>query len=295
MQDHNVFAGAFVDRSGERRKDPDWLTRAANDADSRFVPVWNQRCLVAGDPPATVLLERRKLGATVDEREFIFLGTFRGHPAFAFSVDAVEAPFPELGEFRELRYLGTVLPPDEANLVAHARALVLWHASQIYCGICGAPSRAAAGGNSRICVNPECGREIFPRVDPAIIVLVSKGERCLLGRQGAWPEGIYSTIAGFVEPGESLEDSVRREVFEETNVRVGRVRYHSSQPWPFPSSLMLGFFASAETSEISLNDGELEDARWFTREELRSDFPKLPFQISIARRLVDHWLDFGEP
>ena len=295
MQDHNVFAGAFVDRSGERRKDPDWLTRAANGADSRFVPVWNQRCLIAGDPPATVLLERRELGERVDDRELIFLGTFRGRPAFALSVDAAEAPFPELGEFRELRYLGTVLPPDEANLAAHARALVLWHASQVYCGTCGSPSRAAAGGNSRVCVNAECGREIFPRVDPAIIVLVSDGERCLLGRQGAWPEGIYSTIAGFVEPGESLEDSVRREVFEETNIRVGRVRYHSSQPWPFPSSLMLGFFASAETSEISLNDGELEDARWFTREELRSDFPELPFSISIARRLVDHWLDDGEP
>jgi NAD+ diphosphatase len=293
MQDHNVFAGAFVDRSGERRKDPDWLARAANHADSRFVPVWNQRCLVAGDPPATLLLERAQLGDTVDESELIFLGTFHSHPAFALSVNGSEPPFTGLGEFRDLRYLGTVLPPDEANLVAHARALVLWHASQVYCGSCGSASRASAGGNSRVCVNARCGREIFPRVDPAIIVLVSDRERCLLGRQGAWPEGIYSTIAGFVEPGESLEDSVRREVYEETNVRVGRVQYHSSQPWPFPSSLMLGFFATADSSTISLNDGELEDARWFSREELRSGYPKLPFSISIARRLVDHWLDHG--
>jgi NAD+ diphosphatase len=139
-------------------------------------------------------------------------------------------------------------------------------------------------------MNNDCRREIFPRVDPAIIVLVSDGDRCLLGRQASWPEGRYSTVAGFVEPGESLEDSVRREVYEETNIRVGTVSYHSSQPWPFPSSLMLGFMAEATSSDITLNDGELEDAQWFTRKELRSGFPKLPFQISIARRLVDYWL-----
>ena len=127
-------------------------------------------------------------------------------------------------------------------------------------------------------------------MDPAIIVLVSNGERCLLGRQTTWPEGRYSTIAGFVEPGESLEDAVRREVAEETNIEVGEVDYHSSQPWPFPSSLMLGFSAEALSGEILLNDGELEDAQWFTREELLSGFPKLPYRLSIARRLVDNWL-----
>jgi NAD+ diphosphatase len=133
-------------------------------------------------------------------------------------------------------------------------------------------------------------------VDPAIIVLVASGDRCLLGRQANWPEGRYSTIAGFVEPGESLEDAVRREVYEETNVRVGAVHYHSSQPWPFPSSLMLGFFAEATSTDIALNDGELDDARWFTREELLgSDLPKLPFRISISRRLVDDWIDLGKP
>jgi NAD+ diphosphatase len=120
---------------------------------------------------------------------------------------------------------------------------------------------------------------------------VSGGDECLLGRQTAWPEGRYSTVAGFVEPGESLEDAVRREVWEETNISVGEVRYHSSQPWPFPSSLMLGFTAFAESRDIRLNDGELEDAEWFTRKELRSGFPKLPYRLSIARRLVDDWLN----
>ena len=293
MENHNVFAGAFVDRNGERRKDPDWLSSALDSDDSRFVPVWGERCLVGGDPQHAVMLERRQIDEFVDDpNELIFLGLFHDHPAFAFAISPDrDPPYGELGEFRQLRFLGTVLPPDEANLAAHARALVIWHASQMYCGICGSPARSAAAGNSRVCANNDCGREIFPRVDPAIIVLVTNGESCLLGRQASWPEGRYSTIAGFVEPGESLEDAVRREVYEETNVHVGKVSYHSSQPWPFPSSLMLGFVAAATSKDIVLNDGELEDARWFTRAELVSEFPKLPFHISIARRLVDHWID----
>ena len=294
MENHNVFAGAFVDRSGEMRKDADWLTEALTNEETRFVPVWGDHCLVGGDPLQLMLLERHQIENFLDEHNQIFLGLFRGKPAFAVSIAAEGAPpYPELGEFQELRYLGTVLPADEANLAAHARGLVLWHSSQLFCGRCGSSARPDAGGNSRRCVNSECGREIFPRVDPAIIVLVTDADRCLLGRQSGWPEGLYSTIAGFVEPGESLEDAVRREVYEETNVRVAAVRYNSSQPWPFPSSLMLGFVAEADTSvaqEIRMNDGELEDARWFTRKEFRSGFPKLPFKISIARRLVESWL-----
>ena len=295
MENHNVFAGAFVDRIGERRKDSDWLAEAVLNEQSCFVPVWGDRCLVGGDPLEVVLLTRKQVRSVVDDRELIFLGLFRDRPAFALSINAdTDAPFPELGEFHDLRYLGTVLPADEANLVAHARALALWHASQVFCGVCGSSARPEAAGNSRICMNDDCRREIFPRVDPAIIVLVADGNRCLLGRQTSWPEGRYSTVAGFVEPGESLEYSVRREVYEETNVRVGHLSYHSSQPWPFPSSLMLGFVAEATSSDIVLNDGELEDAQWFTRKELRSGFPKLPFKISIARRLVDDWLERGD-
>lgn len=292
MENHNVFAGAFVDRIGERRKDPAWLAAAVRNDDSCFVPVWGDQCLIGGDPLHTILLSRQQVVPIADDEDLIFLGLFRNRPAFAFSIDAAsDMPFRELGEFHDLRYLGTILPADEANLVAHARALVLWHASQVFCGVCGSSARPGAAGNTRICLNDECRREIFPRVDPAIIVLVKNRDRCLLGRQESWPEGRYSTIAGFVEPGESLEDAVRREVYEETNIQVGQVSYHSSQPWPFPSSLMLGFVAEATTSDIALNDGELEDARWFSRKELRSGYPKLPFRISISRRLVDHWLD----
>ncbi len=292
MENYNVFAGAFVDRIGERRKDREWLARAIRSEHSRFVPVWGDKCLVSGDPLHSVLLRKHQIPDFVVDQDLIFLGLFHDQPAFAFSLSADgSAPFAELGEFHDLRLLGSELPPDEANLAAHARALVLWHASQLYCGVCGSSAQPEVGGNSRICANNKCGREIFPRVDPAIIVLVTNRDRCLLGRQSSWPEGRYSTIAGFVEPGESLEDSVRREVYEETNVHVGRVRYHSSQPWPFPSSLMLGFFAEATSPDVVLNDRELEDAQWFTRKELRSGFPKLPFRISIARRLVDDWLD----
>ena len=294
MTDPNVFAGAFVDRSGERRKDPDWLASAINSTESRFVPIWGDKCLAAGESQRAVLLDRAAIREQVDDDALIFLGLFRGHPAFAAPMDGGDPPFADLGEFHDLRFLGTVLPPDEANLVAHARALVLWHAKQVFCGVCGAPARPRSGGNARICTNSDCAQVIFPRVDPAIIVLVAHGDRCLLGRQANWPEGRYSTIAGFVEPGESLEDAVRREVYEETNVRVGRVHYHSSQPWPFPSSLMLGFIAEATSTEIALNDSELEDARWFTRDELVGPgLPKLPFRISISRRLVDHWIDHG--
>ena len=292
MQDQNVFAGAWVDRSGEKRKDPDWLANAIDDADSRFLPVWGDRCLISTDPPRCLTFPRQDVDQWLDPEELIFLGLFRNQPLFAFKVDYKDpAPLAHLGEYQDLRFIGTELPTDEANLAAHARALVLWHASQLYCGVCGSEARSHAGGNARVCSNADCGKSHFPRVDPAVIVLVSRGDRCLLGRQLSWPEGRYSTIAGFAEPGESLEDAVRREVYEETNIHVGEVNYHSSQPWPFPSSLMLGFTAEGLSDDIELNDGELEDARWFTREELRSDFPKLPFRISIARRLVDHWLN----
>jgi len=295
MNAHNIFAGAFVDRNGHRREDPQWLAEAMQGPDARFVPIWGDKCLAAGEPFHASLLQRADVDAFLPQQETIFLGMFRQQPVFAIHIDhSIEAPFTDAGEFHDLRYLGSVVPADEANLIAHARALVLWHGMQKYCGFCGAQSRAESGGNSRICTNDECAIRTFPKVDPAIIVLVTNGDdgdKCLLGRQTDWPEDRYSTIAGFVEPGESLEDAVRREVAEETNIKVAGVHYHSSQPWPFPSALMLGFTAEASSADIQLNDEELEDAQWFSRKELRSGFPKLPYRLSIARRLVDDWLN----
>ncbi|HKL62441.1 MAG TPA: NAD(+) diphosphatase [Woeseiaceae bacterium] len=287
---HNTFAGAYVDRAGERRVDEAWQRDALTRPGTVFVPVWQGRCPADEARGRIWLLRYEDLPGEPRMDELVFLGVFRGAPAFALEVNEPVLPVTGGVEYRDLRTLGGLLPPDEASLAAHARAMVLWHQAQRHCGHCGAATAPDAGGYARICTGPGCGRRIFPRVDPAIIVLVAAGERCLLGRQPTWPEGRYSTIAGFVEPGESLEDAVRREVFEETNVRLAEVLYQSSQPWPFPSALMLGFRAVAESDEIVLNDGELEDARWFSRREIRAGWPKLPPRLSIARRLVDDWL-----
>ncbi|MDH3588092.1 MAG: NAD(+) diphosphatase, partial [Gammaproteobacteria bacterium] len=186
-----------------------------------------------------------------------------------------------------------------AALLAYAQAMVLWHRRHRYCGKCGTVCMSRDAGHERSCSNNDCGQTIFPRIDPAIIVLVEHEGRSLLGRQPAWPSGIYSTIAGFVEPGESLEDAVRREVAEETGVRVGTVCYHSSQPWPFPSSLMLGFCAEATDPAISLNDNELEEARWFSRADLqaglRAGALRVPPQLSISSKLIAQWYDDQQP
>jgi NAD+ diphosphatase len=196
-------------------------------------------------------------------------------------------------EFRELRPLAPLLPADSASLLAYARALGLWRTRHRFCGACGAANLPARAGHVMRCSRESCGNETFPRLDPAIIVLVidASGERALLGRQATWPTGRYSTIAGFVEPGESLEDAVAREVLEETGVQVAEVAYDSSQPWPFPSSLMLGFRAIARTDAITLRDGELEDARWFTRADLEAGHPALPPAGAISARLIDGWFN----
>ncbi len=193
--------------------------------------------------------------------------------------------------FEELRPLSAWLSPDEAGLLAYARALAIWRLRNRFCGLCGSRTRSERAGHLLRCTNTACAHEFFPRIDPAIIVLVSDGERALLGRQPTWPPGRYSTIAGFVEPGESLEDAVAREVREETGVEVIRVDYHSSQPWPFPSSLMLGFRAAAASGAEIRVSGELEDARWFTREEIASGSAILPLPHAISFRLIASWFD----
>ena len=181
--------------------------------------------------------------------------------------------------------------------MAHARAMVYWHCRHRFCGVCGSPTKSIEGGYQRTCTNAQCSHQHFPRTDPAIIVLVTSGEQCLLGRQPTWPKGMVSTIAGFVEPGESLKDAVIREVREETGVAVNGVLYHSSQPWPFPSSLMLGFSATATSRNIRIDAHELENASWFTRkalhDQLRCGALRLPSPVSISFRLIQDWFDKG--
>jgi NAD+ diphosphatase len=296
MQKKNVLAGPYVDRASHLRADPAWFAAALSDPESRVLPVWNLRNLVlAGEAPRAAFLPLAELSvADRNESRLILLGRFEARSIFAYDLSgAEEPPTPAGTRFEELRTVAALLPADEAGLLSYARAMIFWRRTHRFCGVCGAKTRPTRGGHVLVCTNPACGHDHFPRTDPAIIVLISDGERALLGRQAAWPEGRYSTIAGFVEPGESLEDAVAREVFEETGVQVDLIDYHSSQPWPFPSSLMLGFTAHAVTTQVQLRDQELEDARWFTRAELAAGYPKIPPNVSISFRLIEHWFDAG--
>lgn len=319
MERRNTFAGPYLDRAAHRRQDPAWFEAALADESSLVVPVWHARNLIedvaapgaatrGGDvrgadapgaataataAPRAGLLELGSLPREVRSAdELILLGRFGGRFCFAYEIEAAEEPqLLANTRFEDLRGIASRLPPEEAGLLAYARAMVSWRRRHRFCGVCGSRTVAARSGHVQVCTNPACGSEQFPRIDPAIIVLVSDGERALLGRQASWPKGRYSTIAGFVEPGESLEDAVAREVLEETGISVDAIEYHSSQPWPFPASLMLGFTAHATSRQIVRNDEELEDARWFTREELACGSVLFPAIQSISYRLIEHWYD----
>ncbi|MFO1068155.1 MAG: NAD(+) diphosphatase [Geminicoccaceae bacterium] len=289
----HVYSGVGFDRAGNLRRDDAWLAARRSDPATRVLPMSGLKVLVGGDDasprallPALAELDRPLPAAAV------FLGRL-GDTA-VFSADFGEPEMPG-GHFVELRSVGTLLPAAEAGLLAYARGLAHWHARHRFCGACGTENGVTQGGHARPC--PACGNETFPRTDPAVIVLVTDGDRCLLGRADRFPPGMYSTLAGFVEPGESLEETLRREVFEEVGVELGEVRYRSSQPWPFPQSLMLGFRAQALSTAIVIDPHEIEDARWFERGELRDEARRpvrLPGPDSIARYLVDEWLAEGD-
>ena len=291
----NVFAGPYIDRLSLRRDDSSAVAAAIAEPSSRVVPLWRSRNLVLRGPvPAACLIPLDDGLRSEDPADLILLGHFRGVATFALELRGDQPPaLADAAEFVDLRLAGGLLDVEEAGLLAYARAMISWRGRHRFCGRCGAATRAARAGHVMRCTAPDCDSEFFPRLDPAVIVLVTDGERALLGRQAAWPAGRYSTIAGFVEPGESLEDAVRREVLEETGVRVGDLRYHSSQPWPVPSSLMLGFVAQATSSEIRLGDDELEDVRWFSREEIAGGTPALPPPQSVSFRLIEDWYDSG--
>jgi NAD+ diphosphatase len=295
----NVFAGAGWDRAAMLRRDEAWVADRLRDPATRFAPVWQLKNLFGVDGEPTVRwLTPDEAGPLLGAGTAVFLGMTGGAARFAVEVghrDPAELAAVLGGEFQELRRHGSILPPAEAGLLAFARGMMHWHARHRFCGVCGEPTEPRDAGHVRVCTAEACGASHFPRTDPAVIVLVTDGDRALLGRQPAWDRGRYSTLAGFVEPGESLEDAVAREVREEAGVRLREIRYHSSQPWPFPASLMVGFTAVAEDDAVTVDRDELEDARWFTRAELRAGLADgtflLPSDISIAHRLVTEWLD----
>jgi NAD+ diphosphatase len=285
----HVYAAPALDRAADRRRDESWL------ADRRADPSTALVRLAALKVPVTGPDDRPRLAPAPGPAapDSVFLGLRDGRAWFAQD-DGEPAEPPPDARHVELRSVGTLLTADEAAILAYARAMLHWHARNGHCPACGAPATVMQGGHLRRCVR--CGADHFPRTDPAVIVLVTSGDRCLLGRSARFPPGMYSTLAGFVEPGESLEETVRREVLEESGVEVDAPVYRSSQPWPFPQSLMLGFRAEARTTKIRLDPEELEDARWVTRAELR-DAERRPVRLpnadSIARFLIEEWLAEG--
>lgn len=294
----NGLVDAALERASEVRSHDRYLKELFDGADCRIIPVWRDKNLVAHDESAAVLrLSTRELMPAADDL-LVFLGLMDGQACFALDLPPDDPRLDELarlGRFEELRAIAPLVGDRDASVLSFARGMCHWHRRHAYCGICGHATVSMRGGHVRRCSNQQCGTDHFPRTDPAIIVLVHGAEECLLGRKPEWPAGRYSTIAGFVEPGEAIEQAVVREVREETGIIVREVFYHSSQPWPFPGSVMLGFHAHAGAGrDIELIDGELEDARWVSREEvgqaLKQTGPlRLPPRISIARRLIEDW------
>ncbi len=295
MKRSNFLSGLELDRAPALRSSPERLEEAWSRPDTLVVPVWRSKHLVLREDVTTIrLLHTRELESYREAR--VLLGTSGSAAFFAVDLSPLEEPAETLGlspvhAMLGLREVAPLVSQSDGALLAYASGILSWHRKNTFCGSCGSATASTQGGHVRVCSNDGCREQHFPRTDPAVIMLVTDGERALLGRQSVWPSRVYSTLAGFVEPGESLEEAVRREVFEETSVEIEDVHYHSSQPWPFPSSLMLGFEARATTREVRLAPDELEDARWFTREEVRQrQGVELPSTISIARRLIEDWL-----
>lgn len=292
------YTSAPLDRVSHLREDAAWVAARRRAKDTRLVPVWRSRSLVHTEDDRALILTVEEAGELLDSAQHeVVLGLEGDTLYIGLDLSHLDDPYghPRIGAegaFEDLRQIGPVIPADEGAILAHARGMMTWHQRHQFCGVCGAPTEVSHGGYQRNCTG--CSAQHFPRTDPAVIMLVHKGDNCLLGRTHHFPRRIYSTLAGFVEPGESLEEAVAREVFEEAGVTVGEVRYMASQPWPFPSSLMLGFHAEAEAMELNIDPKELEDARWMTREQIGriEEFDmELPRRDSIAWRLVKAWMD----
>ena len=294
-----ALSRSTLDRAAHLRADPHLLTRLTAEPTTRVVPIHSGQAPVTDTPQGPQLLlssptERPDL--TAASTQTLFLGNdAEGRGYLAVSLES-PPDLPESARWAGLREVGSLLDDTGAGILTASVALFAWHANHTRCARCGAETDVIQSGWVRRC--PVCSAEHYPRTDPAVIMsVVDADDRILLGRQASWPQLRFSTLAGFVEPGESLEDAVRREVDEESGVTVGPVSYRGSQPWPFPSSLMLGFRGTATSTEITVDEVELAEARWWTREALQDDVRAgrllLPPGVSIARRLIEDW--FGGP
>jgi NAD+ diphosphatase len=296
-----AYSGGTTDRASNRRADPGWVDATLAAPGTRLIPMWRDQCIVSGEAAVPVILAAAQAGAVLEAAtETVFLGLDDDVGIFAADVSELEQSraVEVAGGDRVLDVRGLVgtLGHREAALLGYARGLLHWNRHQQYCGTCGSPTRSGHGGRLRECENQECARQHFPRVEPAVIMLVetrSTPARCLLARhQGSAPGG-YSLLAGFVDVSESLEDAVRREVIEETGVLVDQVIYVASQGWPFPSGLMVGFRATATAETVTVDGQEVLQARWFTRAELlehAASGGRLGRPDSIDRYLLRSWL-----
>lgn len=308
------YAGFALDRASSLRKKPAWIQQQFDNPESLIVPYWQGQIAVHcySDPA----LDHKPIFVSVAEFESIPLepefSVFLGHDGesaiFAMDFSSIaEEDFPFVSEdirLQDLRQAVHSMHPSHSAMLGFGKSVLHWHRNHLFCGTCGQKTESLSGGHMRLCTNAQCAKEHFPRIDPAVIMLVTNtdqetGEsRCLLGRHGRFPERVFSTLAGFVDPGENLEEAVAREVFEEAGLEIHNIQYRGSQPWPFPSQLMLGFRAQADSEKITIDQDEIVEARWFTVEEIREggdwgddNFELwLPRRDSIARFLINEWL-----
>ena len=296
----NTYAGNPLDRRSDLRLDADWLAARRGDAATRFMALWNGQPLLLdrdGGQELVQLESEAALKLAGGEENVLFMGLDGETAVFAIDLagdaDPTSGPLEGRGKFTDLRFAGGQMSPEDAGTAATAKALFEWKRRHKFCSACGQPSEPAEAGWKRVC--PACKVEHFPRTDPVTIMLPTFEGQCLLGRQRVWPKGRFSTLAGFMEPGESIEAACAREVKEEAGLSVQAVRYHSSQPWPFPTNLMIGLIAEVSDQDATPDQTELEEVRWFSREEMRGllkgeiEGLGVPPPFAIAHQLMKAW------
>ncbi|MDO9246057.1 MAG: NAD(+) diphosphatase [Phenylobacterium sp.] len=299
----NTFAGNPLNRASERRKDDAWLNERLKSDESLGIALWNGKPLVEdakdGGVQIAYLPARMVAELAGGAETLLFMGLWKETAVFAVDLDGgadpCDGPLQGLGRFEDLRALATRLPHTDAAILATAKQMFEWRRRHKHCANCGEPTDAVEGGWKRSC--PACKAEHFPRTDPVVIMLPVKGDKCLMGRQAIWPKGMFSALAGFLEPGESIEEACAREVMEEAGLTATAVRYHSTQPWPYPNSLMIGLFAEVDSEDARPDQTELEAVRWFTRDEARQliaggyDGCFAPPAMAIAHQLLKSWAE----
>ena len=296
------FSGNPLDRASEKRIDAEWVAAKRRDPSSFILPMWRLQPFILGPENAKGPIEAGFLrpgpaeSLAAPEAASVLLGLENGQAYFALDISAArdpanEGPLAGLGHFREMRGASMLLPAKDTAILGQAKAMIDWHQRHGFCARCGGITVIADAGYKRVCLN--CKAEHFPRTDPVVIMLATYGDQCLVGRGKQFPRGMFSALAGFIEPGETIEEAVRREIREEAGVRIGAVRYYATQPWPFPSSLMIGCLAEAESQEITIDESEIVEARWVERDVVRAVLGGdqshgfwLPPSIAIAHHLL---------